>query len=333
MKKEIQKVLIVRLSALGDIVNSAVVVQFIKELYPDITLEWICEETYAPLLKECSGIDNVHTINLKAIKKTKSLSLLKTTLKKLRSLGEYDLIIDMQGLIKSALVARVIGKKTHGFNKNSSRESLSALFYKQASTISYEEGVVKRNATVISDALHFTITEAMILHKHPIFKTHDRPLVSHEQKNVAFVIGASWDSKIYPAELVLEVCKNINASCHIIWGSPSEFERASWIASQTPNATLAPELSLEELISFISQMDLLIGNDTGPTHIAWAQNIPSITLFGPTTERMIQQTPINIALKSPSDVNIFKINKNDFSIQEIAPQEIIARAKELIDGI
>jgi len=80
-------------------------------------------------------------------------------------------------------------------------------------------------------------------------------------------------------------------------------------------------------------MDLLIGNDTGPTHIAWAQNIASITLLGPTTTRMIYETPKNIGLKSPSDVNILKINKNDYSIKEISSDNIITTAKELLYGL
>jgi heptosyltransferase-1 len=83
-------------------------------------------------------------------------------------------------------------------------------------------------------------------------------------------------------------------------------------------------------VSYISQVDLLIGNDTGPTHIAWAQNIPSITLLGPTTTRMIYETPKNIGIKSPSKVDILKIDKNDFSIKEIKPQTIANKAKELL---
>jgi heptosyltransferase-1 len=64
--------------------------------------------------------------------------------------------------------------------------------------------------------------------------------------------------------------------------------------------------------------------------MAWAQNIPSITLLGPTNERMIYQTPRNIAIKSPSEVNILKIDKNDFSIRDIPYENITAKAKELL---
>jgi heptosyltransferase-1 len=89
-------------------------------------------------------------------------------------------------------------------------------------------------------------------------------------------------------------------------------------------------MDLQELISFISACDLTIGNDTGPTHIAWAQNVASITLFGPTNERMISQTPKNIALNSPSKVDIKKIDKNDYSIKEIKPEVVSKKAMELL---
>ena len=114
----------------------------------------------------------------------------------------------------------------------------------------------------------------------------------------------------------------------------AEKEEAEFIVKNCAHATLAPKLSLHELVSYISQMDLLIGNDTGPTHIAWAQNIPSITLFGPTTTRMMYETPRNKGIKSPSKVNLLKIDKNDFSIKDIKVEEIVKTAKELLaDGI
>jgi heptosyltransferase-1 len=78
---------------------------------------------------------------------------------------------------------------------------------------------------------------------------------------------------------------------------------------------------------------LVIGNDTGPTHIAWAQNVASITIFGPTNERMIYETPYNVAIHSNSHVDIMKIDKNDYSIKEIPPQTIATQAKELLNGI
>lgn len=330
MKKVMQTIAIVRLSALGDIVNTALVLQFIHEQYPNAKIEWITEALFAPLLENHPLISKVHSINLKRLKKEKKLSLLKETISKLRFLGDFDIVIDMQGLLKSALVARLAGKKTHGFDKNSSREALSSLFYKTSSYVPYEENIVKRNCFLAADALGFKINDTMILNKKPIFPISQTYKLAHEKKNIAFVIGASWESKKYPKELVAQVCNELGENIFLIWGNEEEKKDAEFIVKNSSFATLAPKLTLDALVSYISQMDLLIGNDTGPTHMAWAQNIPSITLLGPTTTRMIYETPKNIAIKSPSKVNILKIDKNDFSIKEISPQTIAHKAKELL---
>ena len=333
MNTEIKSIAIVRLSALGDIVNSAVVLQFIKEYYPNATIEWITEEIFEPLLRRHPYLDKVHTVNLKKLKKNKSLSLLRNTIRELSNLGKYDIIIDMQGLIKSSIVARVIGKNTHGFDKNSIREPLASLLYKHSSTISYETSVVKRNCFVVGDALGFEITDKMILNKKPIFETPVVFNLQNDVQNIAFIIGASWESKIYPKELVAKLANELKKSVHIIWGNQEEKVNAEWICKHSEYATLAPKLALDELVSFISSMDLLIGNDTGPTHMAWAQNIPSITLLGPTTTRMIYETPVNIGIKSSSEVNILKIDKQDFSIKEIPYKTVLQKAKELLNGL
>ncbi len=333
MNKDIKKIAIVRLSALGDIINSAVVLQFIKINYPDAKTEWITEEVFSPLLSLLPELSAFHTINLKRVKKEKNLQLLNVTIKKLKALNDFDIIIDMQGLIKSAIVSRIIGKNTHGFDKYSTRESLAALFYNSTSHIPYESNVIKRNAFVVSDALGFEINDKMILNKKAIFSIMKEYTLPNDKKNIAFVIGASWASKIYPKELVVELCNTLKENAYIIWGSEEEKKNAQWIVNNSSYASLAPSLELRELVAYISAMDLLIGNDTGPTHIAWAQNIPSITLLGPTSTRMIYETPINIGLKSPSDVNILKIDKNDFSIKEIKSETIINRAKELLYGL
>ncbi len=327
---KIKCIAIVRLSALGDIVNSAVVLQFIKELYPDVNITWITEEIFAPILSNIKEIEKIETVNLKKLKKERSFSLLFSSINKLKTLNNFDLIIDMQGLLKSAIVSKFLGSKRHGFNKNSIREPLASLFYTTTSDISYKSNVVERNCFVVADALGFEITESMLLHKKAVFPITKTFIHSSKKRQVAFVIGASWDSKIYPKELVAIVIQKLQEDCHIIWGNEEEKASAQWICEHSSFATLAPKLSLPELIEFISSMDLVIGNDTGPTHIAWAQNIPSITLLGPTTSRMIYETPKNIGIKSPSEVDILKIDKLDFSIKKITPQEITTQAKALL---
>ena len=331
--KDIKNIAIVRLSALGDIINSAIVLQFIYANFPNAKVKWITEEVFAPLLKGHPLVDEVHTINLKKLKKDKDISKLFQTVSYLRNLGEFDIIIDMQGLLKSAIVARLLGKNTHGFDKNSSREGLSSLFYKTTSNIAYKKNVIKRNCFVVSDGLGFKIDDEMILAKKPLFehlkKSYDFS-VKNTKKNIAIVIGASWESKKYPKEMVAKLCDALDENCFLIWGDESEKEFGIWVTKHSKSASLAPKLSLKELVSFISSMDMVIGNDTGPTHIAWAQNIPSITLFGPTTTRMIYETPINRGIKSLSKVDINKIDKSDFSIKDIKVEDILKVARGLL---
>ena len=89
MNKEITKLAIVRLSALGDIINSAIAVQFIRQKYPDAVIDWVTEEMFSGALNLLEDVQNVHTINLKQLKKKKSFKLLQQNISKLRTLGKF----------------------------------------------------------------------------------------------------------------------------------------------------------------------------------------------------------------------------------------------------
>ncbi|MDD2780989.1 lipopolysaccharide heptosyltransferase I [Sulfuricurvum sp.] len=321
---------IVRLSALGDIVNTAVVLQIIAHHYPNALIDWYVEEAFAPILNNHPLINSVIPVPIKRIRKTKSFLLLRETIRTFRSHPIYDQIIDAQGLLKSAIVTSFIKGKVHGFDRNSIREKFAACFYDSTSTIPYEMNIIKRNVLVITEGLQIAYDENEILQKEPLFPLMEKNDSLHGDKNIAFVIGASWPSKCYPKEHFLTLCENLPYPCHLIWGTDAEYQDAQWIAEHSENAYIAPKMSLNELVSFIAHCDLTIGNDTGPTHMAWAMNKASITLFGPTNERMIFPTTRNIGIKSPSPVNILKINRNDFSIRDIDPESILQKAKELL---
>ena len=116
----------------------------------------------------------------------------------------------------------------------------------------------------------------------------------------------------------------------VVWGSEQEKEKAVWMSSQADTIQVMPRLDFNSLKALIAKADLLIGNDTGPTHMAWALNKPSITIFGPTPIRMAYQTAVNKVVKSPSLVNPYKLNKQDYSIKDIDENEIIKLANSLL---
>jgi heptosyltransferase-1 len=325
------RIALVRLSALGDIINTTVVLQFVKRHFPRARVEWITEEAFAPLLQDHPDLHAVHSVPLKRIKKEKNFTLLMQTVRKLRRLGSYDQIIDMQGLLKSALTARLIGKNVHGYDSASARESLAALFYETSSSIPYAENIIRRNCRLVAEALGFAVSDKEILEKAPTLPILERPaFLPQGKKCVAIVVGASWPSKQYPKELWAALCGLLDARVVLIWGTQKEHEDAEWIATHAANAEVAPKLTLPQLTAVIAHADLTLGNDTGPTHLAWALNRPSVTLFGPTTPRMMFETPDNVAIESDSDVDITKIDKYDFSIRHIDPQAVADAAEELL---
>ena len=160
------RIAIVKLSALGDIVNSMFVLQFIKKYYPTSKIDWIVEKRFKGILENNPHIDQIQTINLNKAKKNKSLKLLFQELARVKKFGEYDLVIDFQGLIKTAIVAKLIrSKKVIGFDFSSIREKLAAYFYDQTVKIGYDQNTILRNAKLASEALSIKISKEDILRK------------------------------------------------------------------------------------------------------------------------------------------------------------------------
>jgi len=156
--------------------------------------------------------------------------------------------------------------------------------------------------------------------------------LSAEKKNVVFIIGSTWESRNYPKEKFVQIANALEENILIAWGSDVEKEDAQWMANKSTWITVLPKMNLNGLKAIIGESDLLIGNDTGPTHMAWGLNVPSITIFGPTPTNRVYETSINKVISSNSEVNHYKLNKNDFSIREIEPEAITVMAKELLDA-
>ena len=329
------KIAIVKLSALGDIIHAMVALQFIKQKYPDCQIDWIVEEGFKGILENNPDIDKIHTVNLKKAKQQKSLKLLFKEFKKIRQFGKYDLVIDAQGLIKSAIVARMIpSDKTFGFDKDSLRESFAAKFYTDTCHINYDENIIKRNLFVISSALGISISHDDIISKQPFLLAKNQippNSLSNSKANIAIIPGASFKSKIYPVEKYIQLANKLDANIVILWGNEEEKLMAEQIQFNASNVSISSKLTLDELKVVIAQMDLIIGGDTGPTHMAWALNVPSITLFGSTPGyRNTYTTDINLVIESKSEVNPYKIDKNDLSISDIKVNEVALKAIVLL---
>ncbi|MCG3652452.1 lipopolysaccharide heptosyltransferase I [Aliarcobacter butzleri] len=330
-----KRIAIIKLSAMGDIIHAMVALQYIKKQYPNLQIDWFVETAFAPILENNPDINQIIKLDLKSIKKDKKEIINQIKLIKKYEKNSYDLVIDAQGLIKSAIVSFFLGKNRVGFSKNSTREKLASFFYTKRVDIAYDKNAIERNVKILSQALNFEITKDDILNKKPfLFYKNENEVIyeylSKDKKNVLFVIGASWPSKMYSKEKFAKIINNLGENCLVTWGNETEKDIANFIANIS-KAKVLPKLDLNSLKAIMSKVDLVIGNDTGPTHMAWALNISSITLFGNTPGyRNTYITNTNKIIESKSIVNPFKLDRNDFSIKEIDENEIINTAKGLL---
>ncbi|MCR1816518.1 lipopolysaccharide heptosyltransferase I [Aliarcobacter butzleri] len=330
-----KRIAIIKLSAMGDIIHAMVALQYIKRQYPNLQIDWFVESAFSGVLENNPDINQIIKLDLKSIKKDKKEIINQIKLIKKYEKNSYDLVIDAQGLIKSAIVSFFLGKNRVGFSKNSTREKLASFFYTKKVDIAYDKNAIERNVKVLSQALNFEIAKDDILNKKPFlfYKNENKVIyeyLSKDKKNVLFVIGASWPSKMYSKEKFAKIINNLDENCLITWGNEAEKDIADFIANIS-KAKVLPKLDLNSLKAIMSKVDLVIGNDTGPTHMAWALNIPSITLFGNTPGyRNTYITNTNKIIESKSIVNPFKLDRNDFSIKEIDENEIINTAKGLL---
>jgi len=328
------KIAIVKLSALGDIVHAMVALQFIKAFNKNIQIDWIVEQGFAEILRHNPDINKILTVNLKALKQNKMG--LWAEIKKVRAFAEnnYDLVIDAQGLLKSAITAKLIGSNIIGFDKYSIREKAACYLYTKKIHYPYNLNTIDRNTALLSEPFEFKINTQQIYRKKAFLYYSDTQQINNyislTSKNILLVIGSSKERKNYPKEKFLQVANELKQNALLVWGNQAEKEKAEWIANHSSYTQVLPRLSLNELKALIAHSDLTIGNDTGPSHMAWGLNKPSLLLFGCTPTSVTYQTDINKVIKSNSAVNPYKLNKQDFSIQDIKVQDVVNIARELL---
>jgi len=308
------KIAIIRLSAIGDIVFSLVAASLIKQKYNDAHITWIVDKRFEDVVRNSPFVDEVVALKLKPF----SVSQVAKEIKRLNNLGHFDVAIDLQGLLKSALVTSFVDSKRRvGFSYKSAREGIASFFYTQKAVSDYQKNIIERYIDIVNETFEFRFSLDNV-YKKPILLGFSaiRTPKKDGKKNILINMSASKPNKIYPWEKMQEVV--------------AEFENENIIILGGEKATL-PQMGLDEVKALVSSCDLVIGGDTGITHMAWAMNVPSITIFGATpAKRNAFETPINRLLFKHESVDAKKLDYKDFSITKIEPQEIIETARGLI---
>lgn len=305
-------------------------IQFIRKHIANAHISWFCDARFEQIARLLAGVDEVVALPLKDKKFLKTFGILR------QKQGQFDIIIDLQGLLKSALVSRSLGKNIFGFDRFSTKEGFASIFYTHKYSCNYDKNIILRNLELCAFALNFSFDEKEILAKEPCFLKNSR-IPSDESripnKKILIAPFASESSKCYAHfASVIKGAKEF-AQCFLIAGSEPEREKATKLASS--GATLLAPLDLAQILEFMDTCDLIIGNDSGITHLAWAQNYATITLFGNRSgARNAFATPKNLIIQATPkhEIDAFHIDKSDFCINDIDPAQIIAKAKVICDA-
>ena len=319
-------------------------IQFIRKHIVNAHISWFCDARFEQIARLLAGVDEVVALPLKDKKFLKSFEILR------QKQGQFDIIIDLQGLLKSALISRSLGKNIFGFDRFSTKEGLASIFYTHKYSCNYDKNIILRNLELCAFALNFSFDEKEILAKEPCFLKNSKipnenskipsenskiPSKNSKIPNKKILIApfASESSKCYAHfASVIKGAKEF-AQCFLIAGSEPERKKATKLASS--GATLLAPLDLAQILEFMDTCDLIIGNDSGITHLAWAQNCATITLFGNRSgARNAFATPKNLIIQATPkhEIDAFHIDKSDFCINDIDPAQIIAKAKVICDA-
>ena len=343
----IEKILIVRLSAMGDVIHTLPAAQALRDAFPKAMIGWIVEERWADLL--CAPgtqrrgprsaqrplVDWVHTVNLVGWRK--SLFSLNTAEQIARAWNDvrsvkYDVAVDLQGAIRSAVLARWSGAPVI-YGSAQPREAPSSMWYTHP--------VIPRGRHVIEQNL--SIAEAVI------GRDVAAPVVEFPEDLVAaariadqipagkFAIvnpGAGWGAKRWPAERYGQVAHAL-AGCgvqSIINYGPGEEELAREAQAASAGAAKALRFTISELIALMRRASLFIGGDTGPLHLAAALDVPVAAIFGPTDP--VRNGPYgtrSIVLRNPaSETSHARRAQPDEAMMEISVEAVVDAARQLL---
>lgn len=341
------RILVVRLSAMGDVIHALPAVAALREALPGAEIGWVVEERWAELLSSPqelrSGarsplrplVERIHSVNTRAWRKSwaspQTRKAIAASRRELRSAG-YDAVVDFQGSIRSAMIARWAGAPIAGFTKP--RERPAAWLYRSKFPARGVH-VVEQNLSLARAALGRSLEQKCFLLPRDFEAEDKADAFLREQQIARFVLvnpGAGWGAKMWPQERYGEVIRGLArfGLKAVINAGPGEEEMARKMASECGGTVVSGPIT--QLIALTRRASVFIGGDTGPMHLAAALNVPVVAIFGPTDPA--RNGPFGTTskvLRSASSLTSYSHRKEqDSGILEIQPEEVLGAAEELL---
>ena len=275
--------LIVRLGSLGDVIHGIPVAAALRAEYPRARIDWMVEPRYVDLLNLVTGIDRRIPVDTRGIF-TGGRGRFRETLRELRRL-HYDAAIDLQGLLKSAVLARLVkARMTIGFPREHLREPLARYFYTHKPNPGDATHVVYKNLKLLRP---LQVDDRRLQFPLEIPRTAVVDSVVDRFGGYALINpGAAWPNKRWPPDrfgaVARAVFEQFGLRSIVLWGPGEQPLAQSVVAASGGSAELSPPTTIVDLVGLARGAQLMISGDTGPLHIAGAVGTPIVALFGPT---------------------------------------------------
>ena len=304
------KILLVKLSSLGDVLHNLPIVWDLRKRLPHAQIDWIVEEGYVHLLEPLKttetfrGIDRIIPVAFRRWRK--NLLPIKTwraffAMRKLLQATTYDVVLETQGLLKSALVCALAKKSKHvivaglgNATEHSGYEPMARMFYTQSVHVPVKCHAIDRSRWVMCSAFDW-----------PLLNRNDEPPLFYPQQFVRQLSPILFDglkkneqgapapyvvcfhstaraAKRWPTEHWVELGKTLSSQGYQVlfpWGSPEEMKISALMASQVPGAIVPRAFSIEEAYSLVAHSALTIGVDTGLTHLSAVLGKPTVEIY------------------------------------------------------
>jgi len=269
---------------MGDIIHTLPALTDAVNYDPTIQFDWVVEKSFQEIPLWHKAVKQVIPAEIRSWRK-KPLQLpceksFKNFIKQIRS-KKYDLIIDAQGLVKSAWITKVAKGQSVGFNIKTAREHLAGLFYNKTYPTDWSLHAVSRMRNLFADSLGYSY-QAMPL---DYGICQEQLPQSQKQDYIVFLHGTTWPTKHWPESYWKQLAEKLSPNISNIllpWGNEKEKQSAENIARVADNIEVLPKMDLTHLSGILRNAKLIYAVDTGLGHIAAALETPTISLFGAT---------------------------------------------------
>jgi heptosyltransferase I len=285
----VMRVLIVRVGAMGDVLHALPAVAALRQARPEWRIDWVVDARWRPLLVDGEGrgpvVDGVRVAETKLWTRSPgSLATLRSVLALRRELrGErYDLAVDMQGTLRSAVIGWMAGAKSV-VGHSDPRESMAARFYK-AKIARLGVHVVEQGAALLGAAAGVALAPAGVALPHEAWADEWAAELAGGRRVCVLAAGAGWAAKRWPVERYGELARRLNALgfAVVVNASRKDDALAAAVIAASGGAAQLAACNVTGMAALMLRAALVVGGDSGPVHLAAALGTPLVALFGPT---------------------------------------------------